>query len=206
MSETKRRGYRSVSVRAPIFDRLLEIAQREGLNSAAEAVEHLVNKYVEGYVLGEAASVEAMVSRLLFKDRRPGYYLYETTCMGHAADPLVFYTYRVGMNSGRPKVRLILAVSPLPVYKSYCLDPRRCEYETLAKDLDYCIDYASQKMHELLKEKQEAVEILDKMGIDTTDLKACMKDKDSCRSKAETMILVPLDKIEEARQLSLFKR
>ncbi len=222
MSETKRRGYRSVSVRAPVFDRLLDIAQREGLNSAAEAVEYLTAMYYER--ASQAAGLEEVVANLLFDGKKPGS-IVEVIYQGRGRSPLVYLTYRVETTNGRPRIRLVVAVNPVPIVETYCpRDSPQCLVGNLLPELRQALDRAADVIMIRLRKHSQAVEILENLGVSLGIGTEVFKDKcwvenngwknfekkigwEECRGKLREVkpysieILKPLEEVEHERKL-----
>lgn len=218
MSETRRRGYRSVSVRAPVFDRLLEIAQREGLNSAAEAVEYLVASYYER--ASQAAGLEDVIANLLFDGKKPGS-IVEVIYQGMGRSPLVYLTYRIEAGGERPRVRLIVAVNPVPIVETYCpRDRPECLVGNLLPELRQALGRAFTKVFDYLRNKSIEVEILANIGIDMGPIEQCSKEENGWKRFEEwagcqkllsekrhevklytVEVLKPLEEIEHEKQL-----
>ena len=218
MSETRRRGYRSVSVRAPVFDRLLEIAQREGLNSAAEAVEYLTAKYYEETLLRGTSTIEAVVARLFFNDKRPGEII--ESYQGRGAYPLVFLTYEIAKIEGehaswdygvdtRFVIRLVIGVNPLPILLTYCPSTGRCDTAQLESDIiagtHKLIDKALALLS-LINARKDLLEMtgtsvaVDKAQLNSLHKNDCVTKKKPSLCSIPLELRIPLENLEAARE------
>ena len=211
-----------MSVRAPVFDRLLDIAQREGLNSAAEAVEYLVASYYER--ASQAAGLEEVVANLLFDGKKPGSII-EVIRQGMGRSPLVYLTYRIETINGKPRVMLIVAVNPVPIVETYCpRDKPECFVGNLLPELKQALNRAADVIIDHLRKHWQAVEILENLGVSLgigteefkdkcwveehgwknfekhTDWKTCKEELREVKPYSIEM-LKPLEEIEHERKL-----
>jgi len=154
-------GYKSISVREDIVQRLGRIGRLEGLRSIAEVIVH-ITEYYERHVLPwrKDPRIELVFKLLGIKGEpyKPieGYF-------GHADYPIVFLTFIPTYQDEKLVIYPAITLNPTAILKSYC--NKECEINELKEDLKRGLDYLHRKIKAFENRIREVNEILEVFGV-----------------------------------------